>query len=223
MDVYSSACEYADSSLESHPQTGSGDSFESTFATVRRRTRPRTAATSTTRANPHQIICAINESRGVSPTVGLAFIDINTSSAVLCQICDSQTYVRTIHKLMVYSPVEVLIAAGARNVPSKLMSVLEENLDGMDTAVTMLDRRYWTEASGLEYIQQLAFDDDIESIKIAVDGNFFAICCFSAVRINAKISTVLSPYVTLCCYLGYEVRRISTVKKIRKSYSSHQI
>ena len=171
-----------DSSFESYRRSGSCNSFESAFATVRPRTRPRTAATSTTRANPHQIICAINESRGVSPTVGLAFIDINTSSAVLCQICDSQTYVRTIHKLMVYSPMEVLITAGAKNAPSKLMSVLDENLAGMGTAVTILDRRYWTEASGLEYIQQLAFEDDVESIKVAVDGNFFAICCFSAVR-----------------------------------------
>ena len=65
--------------------------------------------------------------------------------------------------------------------PSKLMSVLEENLESTGTPVTLLDRRYWTEAAGLEYIEQLAFEDEVESIKVAVDGNFFAICCFSAV------------------------------------------
>lgn len=211
------------SSLLSYPQKGPGNCLERIFAPVRPRTRPKTAATSTTRVNSHQVICAINESRGVSPTVGLAFIDINTSSAVLCQICDSQTYVRTIHKLMVYSPVEILITARARNVQSKLVSVLEENLAGMDTAVTMLDRRYWTEASGLEYIQQLAFEDDVESIKVAVDGNFFAICCFSAVRRKASVNTVQFPYATNCCYLGHEVRRIGVTKKVRKSYSSYQI
>ena len=176
----------------SYPGSSADSSIGTAYATVRPRTRPRTAATSTTRPNAHQVICAVNESRGVSPTVGLAFLNRDTSSAVLCQICDSQTYVRTIHKLMVYSPVEVLIPAGARNArnaPSKLMSVLEENLESMGTAVTVLDRRFWTESSGLDYIQHLAFEDDVESIKVAVDGNFFAICCFSAV--GNKCITIL--------------------------------
>jgi DNA mismatch repair protein MSH4 len=47
--------------------------------------------------------------------------------------------------------------------------------------MTLLDRRYWSETTGLEYIQQLAFAQDVETIKTAVTGNYFAVCCFAAV------------------------------------------
>lgn len=45
------------------------------------------------------IICAVGESRGISPTVGLAFVNVSTSEAVLYQICDSQTYLKLSIKL----------------------------------------------------------------------------------------------------------------------------
>jgi DNA mismatch repair protein MSH4 len=126
-------------------------------------------------------VCAVSESRGISPTVGLAFVNIDTGEAVLCQICDSQTYVRTIHKLRVYGPSEILIVTTAASPRSKLFSIIEENLPALDSKITLLDRRYWAETSGLEYIQQLAFKEDVEAIKVSVGGNYFAVCCTAAV------------------------------------------
>jgi DNA mismatch repair protein MSH4 len=126
-------------------------------------------------------VCAVSESRGISPTVGLAFVNIDTGEAVLCQICDSQTYVRTIHKLRVYGPSEILIVTTAASPRSKLFSIIEENLPALDSKITLLDRRYWAETSGLEYIQQLAFKEDVEGIKVSVGGNYFAVCCIAAV------------------------------------------
>lgn len=138
-----------------------------------------------------QVVCAVSESRGISPTVGLAFVNLDTLEAVLCQICDSQTYVRTIHKLSVYGPSEILIVSTAASPKSKLFSIIEENLDALDSNMTLLDRRYWAESAGLEYIQQLAFADDVEAIKISVGGNYFAVCCIAAVSALA-LSTLAS-------------------------------
>ena len=76
--------------------------------------------------------------------------------------------------------------SGAANPPSKLMSVLEENLAAMGTVITLLDRRYWAEGAGLEFIQQLALPEDGESIKVAIEGSFFAISCFSAVSVMSS-------------------------------------
>lgn len=128
-----------------------------------------------------QIICAMSEGRGVSPTVGLAFVNISTGEAVLSQICDNQFYARTLNKLQVFDPSEILIVStsGPPNPKSKMYQVVEENILG--ARMVTVDRRYWSEISGLEYIQQLAFLEDIEAIKIAVGGNYFATCCFSAV------------------------------------------
>lgn len=145
--------------------------------------RPRTAV-STIGIESQQIICAVSESRGISPTVGLAFVNLDTGEAVLSQICDSQTYVRTIHKLAVFSPSQILILDTSSNPKSKLFSIIEENLQDLNSNIHLLNRRYWAETTGLEYIEQLAFAQDVESIKISVSGNYFAVCCFCAVRME---------------------------------------
>ncbi|KKZ65073.1 DNA mismatch repair protein MSH4 [[Emmonsia] crescens] len=137
--------------------------------------KPTTAGTSVAF---QEIICAISESRGISPTVGLAFVNLSTSEAVLCQICDSQTYARTIHKLAVFDPTEILFMKTAREPRSKLYSIVEENLPQL--TVTSIDRRLWAERTGHEYVEQLAFREDLESIKMSLEGNYFATCCLAA-------------------------------------------
>lgn len=128
-----------------------------------------------------EIICAVSEARGIAPTVGLAFINVSTGEAVLSQICDNQSYVKTTHKLTVFEPSRVLIVSTAcpPSPKSCLYSTLEEELPGVP--IVPLDRRYWSETAGLEFIQSLAFREDIQAIKVAIEGNFYAICSFSAV------------------------------------------
>ncbi|KAI9772292.1 MAG: MutS protein msh4 [Geoglossum simile] len=146
---------------------------------LRSGTRPRSAASTAGGVNSQRIVCAVNESRGISPTVGLAFVNISTGEAVLSQICDTQTYVRTMHKLVVFDPSEILIANTAFNPKSKMLSFIEENIP--DIHIVPLDRKYYAETTGLDYIQQLAFVEDVEAIKIAIGGNYFATCCLAAV------------------------------------------
>ncbi|PIG83319.1 DNA mismatch repair protein Msh4 [Aspergillus arachidicola] len=138
------------------------------------RTRPPTTATSVA---SQEIICAVSESRGISSTVGLTFINLSTAEAVLCQICDSQTYVKTITKIGVFEPTEILFMNTAKD--SKLFYIIQENIQ--ETTFTFLDRRDWSEKTGHEYVDRLAFPEDIESIKITLGGNYFAACCFAAV------------------------------------------
>ncbi|KAI9038336.1 MutS family protein MSH4 [Aspergillus affinis] len=136
--------------------------------------RPTTTATSVA---TQDIICAVSESRGISSTVGLAFVNLSTAETVLCQICDSQTYVRTVTKIGVFEPTEILFMNTAKE--SKLFYIIEENIP--NTTFTFLDRKSWSDKTGLEYADRLAFPIDIESIKITFGGNYFAACCFAAV------------------------------------------
>jgi DNA mismatch repair protein MSH4 len=111
----------------------------------------------------------------------LAFVNVSTGEAVLSQICDNQFYARTLNKLQVFEPTEILIVstAGPPSPKSKMYQVVEENIIG--ARLVTVDRRYWSETSGLEFIQQLAFAEDVEAIKVAIGGNYFATCCFAAV------------------------------------------
>ena len=157
--------------------------------------RPGTARPSTGRLSragssiggeSQQIICAISEARGITPTVGLAFVNISTGEAVLSQICDNQFYARTLNKLQVFDTTSVLIVSttGPPN-KSKMYSIVEKNILG--ARIITLDRQYWSETSGLHYIQQLAFVKDVEAIKFAIGGNYFATCCLAAVRSNHSL------------------------------------
>ncbi|PLN75258.1 muts domain V-domain-containing protein [Aspergillus taichungensis] len=137
------------------------------------RTRPTTTATSVA---SQDIVCAVSESRGISSTVGLAFVNLSTAETVLCQICDSQTYAKTITKISVFEPTEILFMNTARD--SKLYCILHENIP--DTTFTFLDRRCWSEKAGHEYVDRLAFPEDVESVKLALGGHFFAACCLAA-------------------------------------------
>ncbi|KAG9991175.1 hypothetical protein KCU78_g19768, partial [Aureobasidium melanogenum] len=40
--------------------------------------------------------------------------------------------------------------------------------------------RYWAETTGIEFIEQFGFIQDVDSIKMSVDGNYFSVCCFAA-------------------------------------------
>jgi DNA mismatch repair protein MSH4 len=146
------------------------------------RPRPRAATSTFGGSGDQQIICAIIESRGISPTIGLAFINLSTTEAVLCQIADSQTYTRTLHKLHMLEPSEIIVSNTATGFSkSKLLQVLEKNLDFV-CSITAVPRGYWEEGRGNQCIEQLAFKDDVEAIKVSAGGNYFAICCLAAVN-----------------------------------------
>ncbi|KAL1304769.1 hypothetical protein AAFC00_003705 [Neodothiora populina] len=80
-----------------------------------------------------------------------------------------------------FSPSQILIVDSSADPKSKLFSIIEDNLIDLNSNLMILSRRYWAEILGLELIQQLAFVQELESIKIAISGNYFAICCFAAV------------------------------------------
>lgn len=120
-------------------------------------------------------------------TVGIAFINVSTGEAVLSQICDTQSHVKTIHKLTVFEPSRILLISSAcpPNPKSNLCSVLEEQLPGIP--IIPMDRKYWSENAGLDFIQTLAFREDVEAIKVSIKGNFYATSSFSAVRIMTTL------------------------------------
>lgn len=145
-----------------------------------RSARPRTATS--TVAGDQQIICAISESRGISPVVGLTFVNLSTAEACLCQISDNQTFPKTLQKLQVYDPSEILFMNTAANPKSRLLSLVEMNVNAR---VTYVERKFWAEIAGMEYIEQLAFKQDVEAIKLSVEGNYYATCCFAAVSLQS--------------------------------------
>lgn len=176
-------------------------------------TRPTTSGTSVV---SQEVICAISESRGVSPTVGLAFVNLSTSEAVLCQICDSNTYARAINKLAVFEPTELLIM----NTPSARQTMLYDTIrtNIPDLIISSIDRRYWSDRASQEYVDKLAFPEELESIRGSLESHYFAACCLAAVH----YTPVFLYEATLICS-GSEVYRAPTRLDLYISFPSHQV
>ncbi|PUU80668.1 DNA mismatch repair protein MutS [Tuber borchii] len=169
------------------PLMGSSGTSRPPTSTCRPRTsRPRTA-TSAAGGGAQQVVCAVTESRGVSAIIGLCFVNTTTGECVLSEICDTQTYVRTMQKLAVFDPTEILVSPAAASPPkSTLLSIIEDYVPG--AMITEVPRRYFNERSGHDYIQQLAFPDEVASIRVAVSGKFYAISAAAAALKHIEVS-----------------------------------
>ncbi|KAM0240700.1 hypothetical protein ACHAP5_007905 [Fusarium lateritium] len=159
-------------------------------STVRPASRPGTASGSKSRngtassilglSETQSIVCAVSEARGVSPAVGVAFVNVSIGEVTISQICDNQSYVKTIHKIQLSAPSRILFMSTAcpPNNPSTLFSLVQNLIP--EAQIDALDRSAWSEIEGLEYIHNLAFKDDIEPLKVATQGKFYAISSFAA-------------------------------------------
>ncbi|CAZ85019.1 unnamed protein product [Tuber melanosporum] len=168
--------------------SSSGTSCPPTSTSRPRTSRPRTA-TSAAGGGAQQVVCAVTESRGVSATIGLCFVNTATGECVLSEICDTQTYVRTMQKLTVFDPTEILVSPAAVAPPkSTLLSIIEDYVPG--ATITEVPRRYFNERSGHDYIQQLAFPDEVTGIKVAISGKFYAISAAAAALKHIEVSYI---------------------------------
>ncbi|KAG6354285.1 hypothetical protein INS49_004890 [Diaporthe citri] len=118
----------------------------------------------------------------------------------------SQRVKRFSAKFAIINPTRILIVSTAcqPNQKSSLCATIEEELPGVP--IVALDRRYWSETAGLEFIQALAFKEDVEAIKVAIEGNFYATCSFSAVGAievqENKLRNLISNPSSKACLFG---------------------
>ena len=149
---------------------------------MRSRTSAHSGATRSRVGGEYQeVLCAISEVRGISPTVGLALVNMSTSEVILSQICDNQFYNNTVLKLTIHQPSIILMVSTAcpPSEPSALWKHVNYHFPG--TSIQPLGRRYWSEKSGMEYIDGLCASDELDSVKVAIQGTFYATSSFAAV------------------------------------------
>ncbi|CCH46636.1 DNA mismatch repair protein [Wickerhamomyces ciferrii] len=122
------------------------------------------------------IICSVFEDKNkLEVKVGLAFINLGTGEIILSEILDSQTYVRTIHKLQVFDPNEVLVPAQSlRPSPNKMAVILGSNLDE-SVKINGVEKKHYSESYGLESIEEMAFEKDVNYLKEVLDEKIYAL------------------------------------------------
>ncbi|XP_054132649.1 mutS protein homolog 4 isoform X8 [Melozone crissalis] len=102
------------------------------------------------------VIVAVVEGRGLARgEVGMASIDLKNPEMILSQFADNTTYAKVITKLKILTPLEIIMsntACDAGNT-TNLFSLITEHFKNV--TFTTVQRKYFNETKGLEYIEQL--------------------------------------------------------------------
>ncbi|KAM3510919.1 hypothetical protein MY11210_005457 [Beauveria gryllotalpidicola] len=171
------------------------------------------------------IVCAVCEARGVSPSVGIALVNTSLGEAVLSQICDNQSYVKTLHKIRINWPSRIIcLAQGTK--PTSLMSLLRTMFANIPIDVT--DRSFWSETKGIEYINKLAFETDIQPIQVAIQGKYYAVSALAAAmaQIEHQFSITFAPHSLRLRYqpsddtMMIDISAIQCLEIVQNSHSS---
>uniref|UniRef100_A0A5F8A0L0 MutS protein homolog 4 n=1 Tax=Macaca mulatta TaxID=9544 RepID=A0A5F8A0L0_MACMU len=102
------------------------------------------------------VIVAVVEGRGLARgEIGMASIDLKNPQIILSQFADNTTYAKVITKLKILSPLEIIMSNTACAVgnSTKLFTLITENFKNVN--FTTIQRKYFNETKGLEYIEQL--------------------------------------------------------------------
>ncbi|RHZ86046.1 hypothetical protein Glove_55g65 [Diversispora epigaea] len=144
--------------------------------------RPRTSASTRVGrgGESHSFVVAVIEGRGIASEVGMCFIDLRTSESILSQISDSQTYVKTLHKMNIYDPAEILLSVtSVEPSKSKLCKILEDNLPF--ATIVPIGRKYFNDSIGLNYIKQYGLEDDSAALILGLTSKFYCLAATAAV------------------------------------------
>ncbi|GMG19277.1 unnamed protein product [Ambrosiozyma monospora] len=129
------------------------------------------------------ILIAINESKSMSPKVGICIIDPNTSKLTITEIVDSQTYVRTVHKINMYSmhKVDIIVPLSfSKPTKTNLMKILEQNLID-DTRLMLVPKNLFrSEAAGKSLLLENVTDSDKSFLSTELNQRHFALCATCA-------------------------------------------
>ncbi|XP_077394456.1 mutS protein homolog 4 [Festucalex cinctus] len=139
-----------------------------------------TSCSSSTAGSGSSVIVALVEGRGLARgEIGMASLNLKCPELVLSQFADTGTYAKVITKVHVLFPLEILMPDTAcdKGKGTKLFSLITENFQGV--AFTAIQRKYFNEKKGLEYIQQLCAPE-FSTVLMEVQAKYYCLAAAAA-------------------------------------------
>ncbi|NXF94883.1 MSH4 protein, partial [Eubucco bourcierii] len=139
-----------------------------------------TSSSATSAHSIASVIVALVEGRGLARgEVGMASIDLKNPEVILSQFADNTTYAKVITKLKILTPLEIIMSNTACDPGSttKLFSLITEHFKNV--TFTTVQRKYFNETKGLEYIEQLCASE-FGTILMEVQSKYVYYCLAAA-------------------------------------------
>ncbi|XP_075304759.1 mutS protein homolog 4 [Odontesthes bonariensis] len=166
--------------------TSDTSSFRSHGGTPRFRRTPGSAgptgtcSSSASTISGASVIVAVVEGRGLARgEIGMASLDLKCPELVLSQFADTGTYAKVITRIHILVPVEILMpdTASEKGKGTKLFRLITENFPGVP--FTAVQRKYFNERKGLEYIQQLCAPE-FGTVLMEVQAKYYCLAAVAA-------------------------------------------
>ncbi|XP_071605913.1 mutS protein homolog 4 isoform X1 [Heliangelus exortis] len=126
------------------------------------------------------VIVAVVEGRGLARgEVGIASIDLKSPEVILSQFADNTTYAKVITKLKILTPLEIVMSNTACDPgnTTKLFSLITEHFKNV--TFTTVQRKYFNETKGLEYIEQLCASE-FSTIFMEIQSKYYCLAAAAA-------------------------------------------
>ncbi|KAM9466550.1 mutS protein homolog 4 [Clarias gariepinus] len=139
-----------------------------------------TSSSSASVCHAASVIVALVEGRGLARgEIGMASINTRSPELVLSQFADTGTYAKVITKLHILVPLEILMpdTASEKGHGTKLYNLITENFSSI--AFTAIQRKYFNERKGLEYIQQLCAPE-FNTVLMDVQTKYYCLAAAAA-------------------------------------------
>uniref|UniRef100_G1PD90 MutS protein homolog 4 n=1 Tax=Myotis lucifugus TaxID=59463 RepID=G1PD90_MYOLU len=166
------------------------------------------AATSSSAVSVHSpsVIVAVVEGRGLARgEIGMASIDLKSPQIILSQFADNTTYAKVITKLKILSPLEIIMSNTACVVgnSTKLFTLITENFKNVN--FTTVQRKYFNETKGLEYIEQLCIAE-FSTVLMEVQSKYYCLAAVAALLKYVEFiqNSVYAPKSLKICFQGSE-------------------
>nr|XP_044605404.1 mutS protein homolog 4 isoform X3 [Equus asinus] len=166
------------------------------------------SATSSSAVSAHSssVIVAVVEGRGLARgEIGMASIDLKSPQIILSQFADNTTYAKVITKLKILSPLEIIMSNTACVVgnSTKLFTLITENFKNVN--FTTIQRKYFNETKGLEYIEQLCIAE-FSTVLMEVQSKYYCLAAVAALLKYVEFiqNSVYAPKSLKICFQGSE-------------------
>ncbi|XP_064929347.1 mutS protein homolog 4 isoform X4 [Columba livia] len=139
-----------------------------------------TSSSATSAHAAASVIAAVVEGRGLARgEVGMASIDLKNPEMILSQFADNTTYAKVITKLKILTPLEIIMSNTACDTgnTTKLFSLITEHFKNV--TFTTVQRKYFNETKGLEYIEQLCASE-FSTIFMEVQSKYYCLAAAAA-------------------------------------------
>ncbi|XP_061751269.1 mutS protein homolog 4 isoform X2 [Nerophis ophidion] len=139
-----------------------------------------TSCSSSTTTSAASVIVAVVEGRGLARgEIGMASLNLNCPELVLSQFSDTGTYAKVITMVHILLPMEILMpdTASEKGKGTKLFNLITENFQGV--AFTAIQRKYFNEKKGMEYIQQLCAPE-FSTVVMEVQAKYYCLAAAAA-------------------------------------------